>query len=157
MPTKSSGLEIARKSSAVNFGASALADARISFGIAALQDDGEVSGIELAHGALGGGDRLRRLDHRHDRGDVVGKPDFGRRLSARADRLHRKAVTEHGVVPNLIELRSGQCQAWREDAGAVAQFDEGGELVDGEEVPDPVAELRADIAGIVGKGFRGFG
>ena len=40
-------------------------------------------------------------------------------------------------------------------AAAIADVDEGAELIDGEEVPDAVTELIADKAGIVGKGFGG--
>ena len=61
----------------------------------------------------------------------------------RAHRLDGKAVAEHGVVAHLVEPRPGQDEAGREHAVAVAQLDEGADLVQGEEVADPVARACA--------------
>jgi len=41
-----------------------------------------------------------------------------------------------------------------EQAGSVTQFDERGQLVDREEILDPVAEFLTDVTGIIRKGFR---
>ena len=72
----------------------------------------------------------------------------------RAHRLDGKAVAEHGVVAHLVEPRPGQDEARGKFAVAVAQLDEGADLVQGEEVADPVAELRGDEARIGGEGLH---
>src|SRR5260370_30440078 len=70
------------------------------------------------------------------------------------------------MVPDLIQLGVRQPQARREfdppllavDRGfnsAMADVDEGEELVDGEEVGDAVAELRRHMAGIICKCLGG--
>ncbi len=41
------------------------------------------------------------------------------------------------------------------DAPAVADLDEGAELVDGEDVLDAVGQARGDVTGVVGEGFGG--
>jgi hypothetical protein len=76
-------------------------------------------------------------------------------------------VAEHGVVADLLEfgIRQPQARSGADvqrlapadlDVGAlVALFHEGGELVDGEEVAHPVAELLGDIAGVVGERLGG--
>ena len=62
---------------------------------------------------------------------------------------------EHGVVPRLVEPRPRQGEPRREGAVAVAQLDEGAHLVQGEELADPVAQLRGDEARIGGEGLGG--
>jgi hypothetical protein len=45
-----------------------------------------------------------RLDQWDGDIDVLRRADLGARLSFRADRLHRQAMREHRVMPNLVEL-----------------------------------------------------
>ena len=153
MPTKSSGVEIVFRSSAVNFGASAPAAGQEGVGVASFQDDREIAGIELARGVFGGRDMFRRRDHRHAGRDVLGQPDFGARLCQRADRFDRKAVAEHGMVADLIEPRGRQTSVPAPAACRHSPIDEGREFVDREKMSDAVAQLFADKAGVIGKGF----
>jgi hypothetical protein len=62
---------------------------------------------------------------------------------------------EDGMVADLIEARWRKLEPRGEQAGAVAKFHEGGEFVDGEEMPDAVAQLLRDVASVIGKRLGG--
>jgi hypothetical protein len=97
---------------------------------------------------VGGG-----VDDRDGDAHVVGEPDLGGGGAAGADGLDGQAVPEDGVVADLVQLarrepqpRSGAdvqrlAAADLHVDALVAPFHEGGELVDREQVLDPVAEL----------------
>ena len=55
------------------------------------------------------------------------------------------------MVANLVQACRRQLEAGGEQTGPVPPFHECGELVDGEKVLDPVAELLSDIARVVRK------
>ena len=59
------------------------------------------------------------------------------------------------MVADLVQARGTHLQARGKDAGAVAEFDEREEFIDREEVLDPIAELFADVAGVIPEGLRG--
>jgi hypothetical protein len=103
------------------------------------------------------------VDDRDGDADVLGEPRLGARGAAGPDGLDGQAVTQHGVVADLLELgiRQPQARGGAQVEGLapadldvdalVAPFHEGGELVDGEVVLDPVAQLLGDVAGVVGE------
>jgi hypothetical protein len=106
---------------------------------------------------------LRRVDDRNGGDDVLGEPDLRACPSAGADRLHGEAMGQHAVVTDLVQLPRRQPQARRKfDVHRVAAADvevqplvahvhERVELVDREEVADPVAQHASDVAGVVGE------
>ena len=76
-----------------------------------------------------------------------------------------EAVSEHGVVPDLLQLGVREAQPRRATQvnglpadlhvdPLVAGLHERGELVDREEVLDPIAELLGDVPGVVGERLR---
>ncbi len=145
---------MAFKSASVNFGASAPADFRVPVGVLPLHDDGQVLRVHLAHRTLGRRDVRRRLEDGGGDGDVLGDAHLRSRPGGGADGLHGEAVAEHAVVSRLVQARARQLQARRVDAHAVADLDEGAELIDGEDVLDAVGQALRDIAGVVGKRLR---
>lgn len=98
----------------------------------------------------------------------LGGPYFRAGAAHGANRLHGKAVAQHRVVSHLIEG-----PVFKQDAGSVhqpnrlalhVQFDATVrrfrhllELVDGEEVADPVAEGLRNDAGVLAERLRGLG
>lgn len=80
------------------------------------------------------------------------------------DRLDGQPVGEHGMVPHLMQCARRELQTGRHlDAhhaaahlvcgAAVTRIGERLELVDGEEVADPITELLGYVAGVVAEHF----
>src|SRR5262249_35036554 len=115
---------------------------------------------------LRGLDVLRGVQDRNGGEHVLGKTDLRACGTARADRLHGEAVAEDSVVAYLVELASRQLQAWGaaqvhglptpnlDVEPLVAAFHERAELIDGEVVLHPAAELLGHVARIVSEGLR---
>ena len=112
---------MAASSASVNLGASAPGVGQVGVGVPALQHDRQERGIELAGGRLGGPDVLGGVDDR-DRGrHVLGEADLRVAPPGSADRLHRQAVAQHGVVPDLIQPGRRELQLGRRPQGASRQ------------------------------------
>src|SRR5690606_16771242 len=105
-------------------------------------------------------DVSRGFDQRHGGLDHLGRSDLRAGLPHCAYGLYRQPVRNHRVMLDLVDFGALEMKARRGlethnlsiDVGlkaAIAHFDEGGELVDGEEVAGAVAELPGHIAGIV--------
>src|SRR4051812_1099555 len=73
----------------------------------------------------------------------------------RANGLHGEAVAEDGVMSRLVEARRRELQPGRVHPDPVTEFDESPELVDREEVLDPIRETLRHVARVIGKGFGG--
>ena len=126
----------------------------VGLGIAALQNGGEITRVAFAGEALGGRDMRGGFDDGDSDPGAVREPDLSAgRIGA--DRPNREAMAEDRVVRGLIEPRRRQLQAGGENALAVAVTDEDVGFVEGEEAPDAIAELRGDIAGVIGERLGG--
>jgi hypothetical protein len=107
---------------------------------------------------------LRGVDGRNSCGDVLRETHFRTGFGTSADRLSREAVAQYGVVSYLVELSIGERQAGRDAKvhllsptdvnvdSLMTHIDEGMELVDREEVLDPVAELFCHVTGVLCEG-----
>ena len=113
---------------------------QIRVGVLPFHDDRHVLRVHLTRRLCGGGDVLRVLDHGRADRHVVRKADLRAGLARCADRLHREAVTENGVMPGLVEPSRRKLQPGRVDAVPIAQFEERTELVDREDVLDAIGQ-----------------
>ncbi len=86
--------------------------------------------------------------------EVLRRPDLRARSALRADRLHRQPVSEQRVVAHLVQRPRREREARRVHAAAVAQVDEGADLVRRHEAADPIGEPARDEARVVGEGPR---
>src|SRR3712207_5103474 len=122
----------------------------------------EVRRVQFARGGLRGFNVLGGFNQRNGALNDLGGTDLGVRPAPSPDRLYRQPVPEHRVMTNLIDLARPDVHPGRRfdaDDGtadlrfsaAVSLVNERGELVDGEEVLDAVAELLGHIPRVVGE------
>ena len=148
MPTKSSGardrLQVFRREGR-RVGTGRL---EIGVGVLPFLDDRHVRRVQFARGLLGRSDVRRRLDDGRANCHVLRETNQRTRLGIGPDRLNGQPVSEHGVMPRLIEATGRQFHARCVRASAVPEFDESAELVDGEDVLHPIGQLGGHVSRI---------
>ena len=123
--------------------------------VAALHDRGKEHRVHFPRRLLRGRNVLRRFDHRHIEGRVVGDADLRAGLRVSPDRLNAEAVGEHAMVADLVHLRGWELQPRCVNALQVTEVGEAAQLVDGDEMVHAVGKMSGHEAGIVGVRARG--
>ena len=118
-------------------------------GVFAFQDRSQKRRIHLAHGAPGGGDVRFGFQNGHAHGGVFGQAHLHGTMRGRADRGQRHTMSQHGMMPHLVQLARRQLHGRRKHAVAVGQIGEAGKLVDGEVVRHSIGEPARHETGVV--------
>ena len=104
---------------------------------------------------MGGADVLGVFDGGAGDGRVFGEAYLGAGFAVGADGLHSEAVGQAAEVSGLGEGFLRELEAGGVEAVAVAELDEGADLVGGHEVADAVGEVLGYVAGVGCVGLGG--